>query len=313
MILTLGPPFLVGAAYALSYPAIERENPEASKQFSQVASRYAAARADELRELDDACRTAAVQVLEHLPDDCVAIVRTPFVLAGDLSSAELERLHAKTVLPVTEALWRAYFDRRPDQPVIIVCLRHERSYRAAAMRLDNYEPSAYAGYTQRHERRIVFNAATGAGTLSHELAHVLALFDFPAMPEWFDEGLASLHEQAEFSPDGLLLSGGANWRCRLLVDALHNGTLPELESAVRPEAFRGEGEGSNYALVRGLCLYLQERGLLSHFYRKFRANVSRDPSGLATLCELLGASGPGEVDRDFRSWIAQEIAGGAAQ
>jgi hypothetical protein len=223
-------------------------------------------------------------------------------LAGDLSEDELDRLFREAILPVTAALWRSYYDRKPDKPVTIVALASEASYRAAASSLDDYEPLAYAGYTKRDRRRIVFNLSTGRGTLAHELAHVLAAFDFPGMPEWFDEGLAALHEEASFSGDGLTMVGSSNWRSRLLHEALREGQLPALETVIKSPEFRGEGEGLNYAVVRCFCQYLQERGLASHFYRKFRDAVEDDPSGISTLCALLGVATIDDVDRDFRAW-----------
>ena len=205
-------------------------------------------------------------------------------------------------------MWRSFFDHKPDKPVTIVALSSQVSYGAAAAELDGYEPLAYAGYTQRGQRRIVMNLSTGQGTLAHELAHMLALFDFPDMPEWFDEGLAALHEEALFSDDGLTLAGTSNWRSKILREALEHNQLPPLASVIRNPAFRGEGEGLNYAMVRCFCHYLQERKLLSHFYRKFRTGVQLDPTGITTLCELLGAASIEDVDRDFRAWIASRDA-----
>jgi len=75
---------------------------------------------------------------------------------------------------------------------------------------------------------------------------------------------------------------------------------------ITTQTFRGEGEGLNYAQVRYFCLYLQERGLLSHFYRKFRSAVGDDPSGLNTLCELLGVSSCAAVEHDFHKWILDQ-------
>jgi len=68
--------------------------------------------------------------------------------------------------------------------------------------------------------------------------------------------------------------------------------------------FRGEGESLNYAHARGVCQYLQERGLLHHFYRKYRGAARGDPSGIGTLCELLGCRSLEDVDRQFRAWLA---------
>jgi hypothetical protein len=303
-VLTLGPPILVGAVYALSFPSSKPDSsPGAARVMVGNVLRAPLPSENDDEPLTRACHTAAAELLSQLPPSCRAVVHTPFVLAGDLPEAELDRLYREAVLPITAALWRTFFDRKPDGPVTIVALGTEAAYRAAAAQLDGYEPLAYAGYTQRGRRRIVLNLATGRGTLAHELAHVLAAFDFPGMPEWFDEGLAALHEEAVFSPDGLTMIGRKNWRSRLLADALRKSDVPPLESVIATTTFRGEGEGLNYAVVRSFCQYLQHRGLLSHFYRKFRQAAHDDPDGIATLCELLGVGTLGEVDRDFRAWV----------
>jgi hypothetical protein len=306
LVLTLGPPVLVGAVYALSFPASRGDN--FVQRGQRIAAEVESARilADPKDALTRACRLTADELLPNLPASCRVLVRSPFVLAGDLPDAELDRLYRETVIPVTAAQWRSYFDKKPDQPVTIVVLASEAGFHSAAASLDGYEPLAYAGYTQRGRRRIVLNLATGRGTLAHELAHVLAAFDFPEMPEWFDEGLAALHEDATFSSDGLTMIGTKNWRSRLLHEALLKSELPALESVIAEPAFRGEGEGLKYAVVRCFCLYLQERGLLSHFYRKFRGTRQEDSSGVSTLCELLGCSTIDQVDRDFREWVLRE-------
>jgi hypothetical protein len=305
LVLTLGPPAIVAAVYALCIPATGREHALEVAIRIEAETQAALERAGRQNALAAACADAARDILTSLPASTRIVIRPPFVIAGDLPEADLARLHDETVRPVTLGLWRAYFDRRPDAPVTIVALGSEASYAAVAAELDGYESSTYAGYTQRGKRRIVVNLATGPGTLAHELSHVLAFFDFPGMPEWFDEGLASLHEDAEFSNDGLTLIGVGNWRSTLLREALGRNQLPALESVIRNPEFRGEGEGLNYAVVRGFCHYLQERGMLSHFYRKFRDGAATDPSGIVTLCELLNVASIGEADRLFRDWLAQ--------
>lgn len=307
--LTLGPLVLVAGAYALTVGPVASDNRAAAafaQQMDEAEARSAKSRANEQVILQEACTLASQELLARLPAECRSIVHVPFVLAGDMTSDELESAYRELVLPVTNALSRSYFDRRPDQPILLVALRTEASFQAAAQQLDGYTPRTYAGYYNRAERRVVANLETGQGTLAHELTHALAQFDFPKMPEWFDEGLASLHEETEFTPDGLQLAGIVNWRLKLVPEALRAGKLPPLDLLIRTQSFRGEGEGLNYAVVRAFCLYLQDRGLLCHFYRKFKSHVPDDPSGLATLCELLGKQSCTEVDEGFRNWVREQ-------
>lgn len=294
---------------AIAYAATTYQaDPHQAAFVARVAAadaRTATSRAANDAALHDACGLVAGELRPKLPEAWRVVVREPFVIASDLGFAEVDRIHRDAIVPVTSALWRCYFDRRPDKPITLVLLGDEAAYQEAAMKLDRYEPIAYAGYYQRSERRIVLNLASGYGTLTHELCHALAQFDFPELPEWLDEGLAALHEETQFSDDRLQLIGLANWRCKLLPVAIQSGELPSLHQVINRHSFRGEGEGLNYALVRSFCRYLQHRGLLTHYYRKFRAAHHADPSGLHTLCEVLGVSTCDEIDASFRAWITQ--------
>ncbi|MFN0054678.1 MAG: hypothetical protein ACKV0T_21100 [Planctomycetales bacterium] len=302
LVLSLGPPLLIGGAYTLSQPWGERTSVAAGVQGPTSPTRDPEDREPSPGTTRETL-SAAAALRGKLPSAFETIVRPPFVLAGDLSEAELDRLYRDHVQPVTEALWRAYFDQRPNRTVSIIALSNEATFREVARTLDGYETSAYAGYTQRGAMRIVVNLETGTGTLAHELAHVLAVFDFPGMPEWFDEGLAALHEESQFSADRLTLEGTSNWRCQLLRDALRSGEIPSLADVLQSRSIRGDSERLNYAVVRSVCLYLQERGVLSHYYRKLRAAAATDRTGVATLCELLGATSLEQVDEEFQSWI----------
>jgi hypothetical protein len=127
------------------------------------------------------------------------------------------------------------------------------------------------------------------------------------MPEWFDEGLASLHEHSKFSDDGRRLIGLSNWRMHYLLEARRRGTLRSLESLILTDTVRGDQEAADYAHARYFCLYLQEQDLLGPFYRKFRANAAADPTGLRTLCELFETDSPAEIDIDFGRWVLEQF------
>ena len=231
------------------------------------------------------------------------LVRPPFLIAAPLAEGEIERIHRDLLQPLSESLWRAYFDRRPTSPLLIVLLPDEATFRQVARLMDGYDPASYDGYYQRQKQHLVLNLSRGEGTLAHELCHALAQFDFPQLPEWFDEGLAALHEATVFSQDGLLLFGRPNWRCQALVKALDQADFPHLEQVARAKSFRGKQEGLRYAYVRAFCRYLQDKGVLSHYYRKLRDQARLDPSGLLTLQELLGKRSIREIETDFQRWL----------
>ena len=149
------------------------------------------------------------------------------------------------------------------------------------------------------------NIGTGGGTLVHELTHALIDFDFPQVPHWFNEGLASLHEQCRFLPDDRGIEGLVNWRLPGLQEAIRQGRLGTLEEMMTRDDFRGTLVGLNYAQARYCCLYLQSRGQLEEFYRRFRAAHEQDRSGTATLRDLLGEPAWKTLDRDYQAWVAE--------
>lgn len=260
-----------------------------------------------------ACRSRAAALRDQLGDECRLIIRPPFVVGGDYTAERLEEICDDTLFPVARALAASYFRQSPDQPIVLLLFSSERSYQHYALQFDGAAATAYYGYYLRSDRRIMANCATGGGTLAHELTHALAHFDFPEMPEWFDEGLASLHEQSDFTPDGRELVGLDNWRLRLLQAALKFDRLPGLQATMQAPSLRGEGEGLQYAVVRYFCLFLQERGKLKEFYTRFREEALEDGTGMQTLVSLLGADSMDEIDAEFRDWLSARSLSAATQ
>lgn len=300
LLLIFGPPLLVGACYW----AAMADSRDGFASWERVRSALpsengAVSRAD----LEAACRSRAETLAARLGPECRALVRAPYVLAGDLTESELDRHYRQTIRPTARALSTCYFDRPPDEPISVLLFSGEAAYEGWARRLDGDRRSCYSGYYVRQDRRIVVNIATGSGTLAHELTHALAHFDFPQLPEWLDEGLASLHEECEFSRDGLRLIGRPNWRRRDLLTALRRGTLPPLEALIGNAMSRDGNHAVDYAQARSFCLYLQHRHLLSPYYRKLRSARGADPTGLDTLKGLLHVDSLESVQADFRRWV----------
>jgi hypothetical protein len=254
-------------------------------------------------DLESACDATVRDLRQRLPAGWSYVIRPPFVLGGDLSTGTLERLHQQTILPTARALGVCYFDNAPSVPVTILTASSDQSYRDCNRRLENRSREEYAGVYSRDARRIVLNLSTGEGTLAHELTHALAHADFADLPEWFDEGLASLHEESEFSSDGLELIGRDNWRRKFLTEAIESDRLPPVERLLLEDFGRSSQPQVEYSQARFLCLFLQERRLLSHFYRKCRATHDLDPTGCLALCDLFGCDNPAEIDRAFREWL----------
>lgn len=252
--------------------------------------------------LADRCRLAAERLSDQLGPECRVVVRPPFVVGGDLEAGDLERWYRRTISPAAQALATSYFSAAPSEPVCVLLFADEGSYSRHARGLYGDEGVSVYGYYKPRLRTLVINISTGGGTLVHELTHALMDFDFPAVPDWFNEGLASLHEQCRFRDDGSGIDGLENWRLPILQEAIDRERLRSLESLIADDDFRQGDVGLNYAQARYFCLYLQRHGLLETYFHRFRANQADDPLGIATVSEVLPDKSWHEIDDDFRRW-----------
>jgi hypothetical protein len=237
------------------------------------------------------------------PDFRVA-VEGPFAVAGDLAADDFERLRAGTIRWAYDRLTRDFFDGAPFAKSIAVYLfRDEESYRGHARRLFGDEPSTPYGYYSSRFEALVMNIATGGGTLVHEMVHPLLANDFPAVPSWFNEGLASLFEQCT-ERDGRI-AGLVNWRLAGLQRGLAGRRLCPLSDlmSTTTSQFYGDETGLNYAQARYLMYWLQERGVLRDYYRRFRGGHAGDPSGIRTLEHVLGDLSIDRVDAEWRRFV----------
>jgi hypothetical protein len=71
------------------------------------------------------------------------------------------------------------------------------------------------------------------------------------------------------------------------------------------EEFYEKDRGTNYAQARYLCYYLQQKGLLQKFYRRFHANCKKDPTGYATLQEILGRKDMKAFQKEWEEYVLE--------
>ncbi|NLF29862.1 MAG: hypothetical protein GX591_03120 [Planctomycetes bacterium] len=259
------------------------------------------------RPADCPCRTEAMRreasrVAEDLRGrlgaSAAVIVDPPFVVAGNLPEAQLQRYLATAVRRPAEAMWASLFQRRPTRVITVLLFADRDSYLAGAKRLFGDENVSAFGYYRRNERALVMNIDTGTGTLVHELTHALMAFDYPGAPDWLAEGLACLHEQCRVADEGI--RGLPNWRLEGLQAAIGGGTLRPLADLLADDDFYGPLRGTNYAQSRYFCLYLQHRDLLVRFYRACRDSPAAPP---AALVEQLTGEPLERTDQAFRAWV----------
>lgn len=256
--------------------------------------------------LETACRAAAVKLRERLGPGCDAIDAAPFVLAGNLSTAQLQKWHRGTIAPAAKALANCYFRTSPTAPITVLLFSDEKNYQHYTKQLFGEEGISVYGYYKPRDRMLVMNIGTGGGTLVHELTHALVDFDYPQVPDWFNEGFASLHEQCQFRDDsqrGPWIEGLVNWRLPGLLEAIRQGRLRTLESLIASDDFRTGDTGLNYAQARYFCFYLQQQQLLGKFYVRLRERGLHDRLGVETTREILGGKSWRQIDADFQKWV----------
>lgn len=256
--------------------------------------------------IEDRCRSAAAELRRKVPPNFEIVVRSPFVLAGDLAKAHLQSLHADVVSPVARALSATYFDQAPKQPILIVVCSTEALFQRLAKDWDGHLEAGYHGYYQRDKHRILLDLEAGNGSLAHELTHALSQADCEHLPEWFDEGLGALHEEATYEAGGKRLIGLPNWRCRLTQQAARNGKIPSLFELANNRTFRSQDVGQHYAVARSLCLFLQDKQLLTAYYKALRTRPRTDAQGVVTLCNVLQVKNEAEARRQFIAWISRK-------
>ena len=65
----------------------------------------------------------------------------------------------------------------------------------------------------------------------------------------------------------------------------------------------GSKYNQHYAQARYLCYYLQEKNLLTKFYRAFVAAAKNDPSGVETLKSVLGREDLAAFQKEWEAFV----------
>ena len=253
-------------------------------------------------QLVGACKARADALKKRLDATFSIRVDPPFVSAGNMSAAQLAAYTRGSVLRPARAMWASYFDAKPDKVITVLLFAGDTPYRTWAKKLFNDTDLPHFGYYSPSNRTLVMNINTGTGTLVHELTHALIVYDFPNLPTWFNEGLASLHEQC--SVGATLITGHTNWRLPALQKALADKTLRPLRDLVTRRDFYGPRRGINYAQGRYFVMYMQKLDLLPRFYEHFRGahQAGQAVDDVKAIEHVFGKKLP-EIETAFVAWV----------
>ena len=162
---------------------------------------------------------AAAAPCDELP---VLATHGRIVIRGELTRAQKKTAFALVDGVVADVARR--FGAGPAKPVTLCLLGEPRRYMEEAAAFGDI-PSEWGFY--RPDLRIaIANVGQSIGNLRHELVHPLIGDDFPGIPAWLNEGIASLYGSARPTKDGFTFL--VNYRLRDLHSAMAHGTLPTL-------------------------------------------------------------------------------------
>lgn len=242
-----------------------------------------------------------------LPPGFSVVEQPPFAVVGDEPEQAVREHAAQTVKWAVDKLKQDYFTKDPRETIDVWLFKDTASYRKYTRQLFHETPDTPFGYYSPEHHALIMNISTGGGTLVHEIVHPFLRANFPKCPAWFNEGLASLYEQSG-TRDGHIV-GFPNWRLTgLQKDIKENRVIPFKElTALSDDAFYGRATKTRYsefyAPSRYLCFYLQEKGLLTTYYREFAANADRDPTGYETLKKILGNPDMAEFQKRWAGYV----------
>ena len=244
------------------------------------------------------------QLQKKIPSkDFTVIVTPPFVVIGDESADDGPPPLGKHRAMGRREAEKSLFQAGPAANPRYLALQGQGKLRdqlQAAFRQD-----------ARYALRLFLAARRGLGdeyldrrgTLVHEIVHPFVAANFPNCPAWFNEGLGSLYEQSG-ELDGEI-HGYPNWRLPRLQEAIRHGNLPSFETLCHTTdtEFYEKDRGTNYAQARYLCYYLQQKGLLTTYYRRFLASREDDPSGYKTLKAVLQRDDMDAFQKQWESYV----------
>jgi hypothetical protein len=243
---------------------------------------------------------------KRIPDEFTLIEEAPFVVLSDQADQPLD-LSVRTVRWTVQHLKKDFFAKDPTETIDIWLFKNKTSYKKYTWELFQEEPTSPFGYYSSKNHALLVSIAQGGGTLVHEIVHPYMRANFPACPTWFDEGLASLFEQATEQKGHIV--GLINWRLQGLQQVIREGKTLSFQklTALSPAEFYGPENNPNYSLYYGqaryLCYYLQEQGLLIKYYQAFSANAAADPTGYITLQHILGVEDMASFQKKWESFV----------
>ena len=223
-------------------------------------------------------------------DDSFTITRFKyFVIFSHMSDYKTYELIDNDVRHTIEAMENNYITVKPAAVTAIFLFDDDDVYKNFALKnfdMADEELSPF-GFYKVSKRVILVKYISWKGSLAHEVTHSMLQDDFPEIPGWFNEGLASLHERATFK-DGNLI-GDFSWRINAIRTAFKTNTYTDLQYMMNltDNELYSSNASFYYAQSRMLLGYMQEKGKLDLFYKVFRDTYETDNTGVSQFEKIM--------------------------
>ena len=175
-----------------------------------------------------------LRLKQTLPEDgrFTIVVQPPFVVIGDESPEDGE-IAIRADRQMGRRSYQAIVFRHaiPTASSTSGCSRTKPATTKHVKAIFDDTPTTPYGYFSAVHGALIMNIATGGGTLVHEIVHPFMAANFPKCPSWFNEGLASLYEQA--GEEKGRIHGYPNWRLPGLQQAIKAKAVSTVREALR--------------------------------------------------------------------------------
>ena len=231
------------------------------------------------------------------------------MIAGNLQEETLESQFRNRISPAYAAILKTYSVAKPIHPITVILCHDEQVYFNVSRQLFGLSEISNYGYYRPTERSLVVNQTAGDSPLPHELTHALFAADWPEMPLWLNEGIASLNETCEFSASQPHIRPLDNWRLPIAQKSLETGHSATLRQLLSSTDFTHDPNGENYARARYFTFYLHDQGVLPELVSSLRQATRASKNELAVADQLshirrvLHGATNEETWLDFTTWL----------
>ncbi len=260
----------------------------------------------EIEETYDNLNYASVidQYKKTLPANISITKFRYFIVFSNLSPEITYNVIDKDIRLTIDAIVNNYINVKPDKVTPVFLFEDYDSYKKFStntFNMDEQDLSPY-GFYKISKNVIVIRYVSWKGSPSHEVTHAMLQNDFPDIPSWFNEGLASLHEKSTYKNG--VLEGDFSWRILSIRRAFNENTYTDLETLMNTndDELYSKKSSFYYAQARYLLMYLQQKGLLKDYYINFRDTYKKDNTGITQLEKITGKK-LDEIDKELLDYL----------